>query len=136
MSRENVKLARRSLDAFARGDLKAALDAADPGIVAARVHPDAAVFHGHDGLLRMVSDWAEGFSEWSYINEEFIDAGDHVVVRQRQRGVGAESGVPVEDDYWLVYTFEDGKIVRFEVYADREQALSSAGLPDGSARGS
>ena len=51
---------------------------------------------------------------------EFIDAGEHVVVRQHQRGLGAGSGVPVEDDYWLVYTFADGQIVRFEVFADRE----------------
>lgn len=46
------------------------------------------------------------------------------------------SGVPVEDDYWLVYTFADGKIVRFEIYADRAQALSSAGLPDEPTAGS
>ena len=130
MSRENVELARRSLEAFVRGDVDGALEAAHPELVATRVHPDGAVFHGPDGLLRMVADWVEGFSEWSFTADEYIDAGERVVVRQHQRGLGAGSGVPVEDDYWLVYTFADGQIVLFEVFADREQALRSAGLPD------
>jgi ketosteroid isomerase-like protein len=128
VSQEIVELARRSLEAFARGDVQEALEAAHPDIVSTRVEPDGAVFHGRDGLLRMVADWVEGFSDWSFRAEEYIDAGERVVVRQRQWGLGAGSGVPVEDDYWLVYEFADGRIVRFEVYADREQALRSAGL--------
>ena len=130
MSRENVELARRSLEAFERGDIEGALASAPPELVAARVHPDGAVFHGHDGLLRMVADWVEGFSEWSFTIEELIDAGERVVVRQHQRGLGAGSGVPVEDDDGLVYTFANGRITRFEVHAEREQALSSAGLTE------
>ena len=95
MSRENVELARRSLEAFAGGDIEGALAVAHPELLATRVHPDGAVFHGPEGLLRMVSDWVEGFSEWSFTADEFIDAGEHVVVRQHQRGLGAGSGVPV-----------------------------------------
>ena len=130
MSQENVGLARRSLEAFARGDLDEALEAMAPDLVATRAHPDRAVYHGRDGLLRMVADWVEGFSEWSYEVAEVIDAGERVVVRQHQWGRGAGSGVPIEDDYWLVYAFAGGKIARFEVYADRAEALRSAGLPD------
>ena len=129
MSEENVELARRSLEAFARGDVETALEAMDPGLVVTRAHPDRAVYHGRDGLLQMVADWVEGFRDWSYEVVEIIDAGERVVVRQHQRARGAGSGVPIEDDYWLVYAFADGLIVRFEVYADRGEALRSAGLP-------
>ena len=130
MSEENVELARRSLEAFARGDVETALEAMDPELVATRAHPDRAVYHGRDGLLQMVADWVEGFRDWSYEVVEIIDAGERVVVRQHQRARGAGSGVPIEDDYWLVYAFADGLIVRFEVYADRGEALRSAGLPE------
>ena len=128
VSRENVELARRALEAFERGDVEGALASADLERVATRVHPDRAVFHGHDGLLRMVATGSR-VSEWSFTIEELIDAGEARVVRQHQRGLGAGSGVPVEDER-LVYSFANGRITRFEVHADREQALSSAGLTE------
>ena len=75
-----------------------------------------------------MADWVEGFEEWSFRAEEYVDAGDHVVVRIRQWGRGAGSGVPVEADNWIVYAVEDGLVTRVQIHSDRDQAYAAAGV--------
>ena len=128
MSAESVEIVRAALEAFRRGDVDEALEHVHPEMVSARVDLDGAVFHGRDGLLALMADWTEGFEEWSYEAEEFVDAGDHVVVRLHQWGRGIGSGVPVDGDYWLTYAFEDGDVTRFTIYSDKQQAFASVGL--------
>jgi ketosteroid isomerase-like protein len=128
MSERNVEMVRDALEAFRRGDVDVALEHAHPDLISRRTDPDGAVFHGRDGLLALMADWVEGFEEWTYRAEEFIDAGDHVVVRLHQWGRGAGSGVPVEADFWLTYDFEEGKVRRFTIFPDREGAFEAVGL--------
>lgn len=125
-----MEIVRAALDAFARGEVDLTLRHVHPDMVSTRTDPDGAVFHGRDGLLALMADWTEGFAEWSYRAEEFIDAGDHVIVRLHQWATGAESGVPVDGDYWLTYAFDDGMVRRFTIYTDREQAFEAVGLSD------
>jgi ketosteroid isomerase-like protein len=80
------------------------------------------------GLLQATLDWAEGFDELVVTAEEYIDAGDQVVVRVRHRASGAESGVPVETDIWYVWALRAGKSVRADVFNERAEALEAAGL--------
>jgi ketosteroid isomerase-like protein len=130
MSEENVEIVRRALEAFRDGEVEAALALGHPEMVSTRVDPDGAVFHGHDGLLQLMADWTEGFEEWSYRAEEYVDADDHVVVHIRQWGRGAGSGAPVEADNWIVYAVEDGLITRAHIHSDRAQAYAAAGITD------
>ena len=60
--------------------------------------------------------------------EEFIDAGDHVVVRVTQEGRGGGSGVPVTGTFWFVYGLRDGRLVTWDMYATAEMALEAVGL--------
>ena len=62
--------------------------------------------------------------------EEFIDAGDKVVVRSLHKSRGAESGIPVETDIWYVWTAHAGKAVRVDIFNDRREALEAAGLSE------
>jgi hypothetical protein len=62
--------------------------------------------------------------------DEFIDAGEHVVVRVHQEGRGVGSGVPVMGTYWYLVRLRDGKGVSMEICASREQALEAAGLSE------
>jgi ketosteroid isomerase-like protein len=130
MSEQNVEIVRAALEAFRRGDVDTALEHAHPDMISKRTDPDGAVFHGREGLLALMADWVEGFEEWSYRAEEFIDAGDHVVVRLHQWGKGVGSGVPVDGDYWITYAFEDGKVRSFTIFTDKERAFEEAALSD------
>jgi ketosteroid isomerase-like protein len=130
MSQENVEIVRCALDAFGRGDVERALALAHPELVSTRIDPDGAVFHGHDGFLRLFADWVEDFTDYSYRSDEYFDGGDQVVVQVRQRGRGAVSGVPVEGDYWLVFAVAEGSITGLDIYSDKSQAFEAVGLPE------
>jgi ketosteroid isomerase-like protein len=127
VSRENVEIVRRGYAAFERGDFEAMLDGVGPDHVTYRAEPDSATWHGPEGLLEAIADWTAGFDEFSSSTDEFVDAGDRVIARMRQRARGKASGVSVEADFWCVHTLEDGKQIRYEIYSSREQALEAAG---------
>jgi ketosteroid isomerase-like protein len=87
-------------------------------------------YHGKPGFLEATAEWTEGFSEWSVRPDEFIDAGDQILVRVRQMARGERSAVPVEDDFWFVFAIRAGRISKVSFYIRREQALEAAGLSE------
>jgi ketosteroid isomerase-like protein len=78
--------------------------------------------------------WARGdtaalFEFYDPDAEEFVDAGENVIVRVRQGGRGRESTVEVEMPmYWQVYRLRDGRAVRVEIYREEADALEAVGL--------
>jgi ketosteroid isomerase-like protein len=129
MSQENVEIVRRSYEAFERGDLEEAQNTVDPEMVIYRWGLDAATYHGWEGLLEAIAEWVEGFDEFTLTGEEFIEANEaQVMVRVHQRAIGAQSGVPIEADFWHVHTMRDGKGTRLDMVATEAEALEAAGL--------
>ena len=128
MSNENVKIVRRGFEAFLRGDVSALVELGDPEIVSC-VHPRAgATYNGIDGSLQMIADWTEDFDEFEAKPEEYIDAGDWVVVRVHERARGKGSGVRVEEDWWFVVRLRDRKAVRWDIFDQEADALDSVGF--------
>jgi ketosteroid isomerase-like protein len=123
MSEQNVDLVRRSFDAFDRGDVAAAIEPFSPDAEIRRVEPELATWRGPAGFLEALRDWTEGFDEFEARGEEFIDAGDAVVVRVHQRARGQTSGAVVEADFWFVHRISDGRVVSLEMYADEAKAF-------------
>jgi ketosteroid isomerase-like protein len=130
MSQENVETVRRGFAAFERGDLDQILALAADDMVTYRRDLDQATYHGKEGFLQATVEWIEGFSEWSVLPEQFIDAGDRVVVRVLQSATGEESGVPVEQDFWFVFEIRDDKIAKLSFYTREAEALEAAGLSE------
>jgi ketosteroid isomerase-like protein len=129
MSQENVEIVRRSYEAYERGDLEEVRKAVDPEIVICRWELDAATYHGWEGLLAAIAEWVEGFDEFTLTGEEFIDANqDQVIVRIHQRAVGAQSGVPIEADFWHLHTMRSRKATRLDMFPTEAQALEAVGL--------
>ena len=101
--------------------------------VATRVAPmpDITPYYGPEGLMQIFVDWTADFDEFEMSPEEFIDANaEQVVIRQRQRAVGARSDVPIEAEFWFVNTMRERKLVRLEIYASESQALKAVGLAE------
>jgi ketosteroid isomerase-like protein len=129
VSQENVEVVRRLWDAWQRGDLTAWLELTSDDLVSRRrVGLDHSTYHGPEGFLEQAREWSEGFAEWSAAAEEFIDAGDQVVVRNRHTGRGEVSGVPVEMHFFFVHTVSRGKIVEVDMFVNEREALEAAGL--------
>jgi hypothetical protein len=51
-----------------------------------------------------------------------------VLVLERQTGRGRHSGVPLEVEQAALFSLRAAKIVRYEIYGDRETAMRAAGL--------
>jgi ketosteroid isomerase-like protein len=130
MSRENVEIVRGGFDAFQEGDLGRMLDLMADDLVTYRSDPDGATYHGKEGFLDATAEWTEDFSEWSAIPEEFIDAGDRVLVRVRQMARGEASGIPVEGEFWFVFEMRGTRLAKISFYLRRAEALAAAGLEE------
>jgi len=108
MSQENVEIVRRSCDAFNRGDYDEALVCFDPEVRYDLTHfPDGRIYHGHVGVRAAFRIWLGTWKNYHQEQEEFIDAGDEVVVAVREFGSGKGSGANLErptfgvmDDRW------------------------------------
>ena len=70
--------------------------------------------------------WLAGWEDWRADADEYIEVGDYVVVLATYRGRGKRSGLEVEQQGAHVFKIRDGKVVRLEIFSDRELALASA----------
>jgi len=131
MSQENVELVRGMLEAFLAGDIGTALDV---------LHADV-IWHGTIGGLdegrtarghnEVIEGFMESLRDWeshSLEVEDYLDAGDGVVVLWHEIGRGKASGVEVETRTAVIYTVRGNEVVEVQGYMDREQALEAAGL--------
>ena len=131
MSQENVEIVRRAYEAFAQGDIEAALAMCQPDIQVEdheRSLGTPTSYHGRDGFLTLFATVNEGFSDVRYTPEELTDVGDRVLVEVRRTGRGRASGAQVEERQFHVWDMVAGRAARFQVYLDRNQALEAAGL--------
>jgi uncharacterized protein len=119
----NTDPVRALYAAFAKGDMPAALATMTPDIVwnEAENYPYAdrnpyvgpqAVLHGV--FARIGGDW-EGFAATP---DEFIDGGDTIVSLGHYTGTFKATGKPMRAQFAHVCRVKDGKITRFQQYAD------------------
>ena len=88
----------------------------------------AGPYYGRDGVVEQMMTWMAEFDDFWFEPEEYLDAGDLVVLLWRQGGKGKSSGVEVTTEGATVMVVEGGLIREAFVYSDREKALRSAGL--------
>jgi ketosteroid isomerase-like protein len=126
VSRENVEIVREFFDTYRRGDYDASLACLAPDVVY-KVSQEAPA-HGRDAVRAIWERWESSFDEIETIPEEFIDAGEHVVVTVRYIGRGRGSGVEFDQRSYEVCTVRAGQCSRKFEFADRSEALAAAGL--------
>jgi ketosteroid isomerase-like protein len=132
MSKENVALVRSIYDAFAAGDVAAVVGAMSPDMVWNEAenfpYADGNPYRGPDAILggvfaRLGSEW-DGFAA---VPEEYLDAGDTVVVLGRYRGTCRATGLGMDAQLAHVWRVADGKAERFQQYTDTLQAARVTG---------
>ena len=137
MSAEKVELVRRGIEAFnlyfkERTDpIPRLREFCDPGIEIdfSRRLVDAETYRGYEGAARFAEQLREPWDDFGIEPQEFLDAGDVVVVFSRMVGRAASSGIKVDAEVGHVCTVRDGKIVHIEYFGeDRAACLQAAGL--------
>ena len=133
MSEENVEIVRRLFGQWATGDLTA--DLFDRDIEYSRTGAETPDMEGRwlgrDELSTAMREYLRAFSDLRIEAERIIDlSGDRVLVLSRHTARGKQSGVPIEHEIGDLFTLRDGKIVRYDSYWDRAEALAAAGLSE------
>jgi ketosteroid isomerase-like protein len=132
MSRDNVEVVRSALLLFNRPDTlwdeHWTEDCEFVSITAGQI--EGATYRGHDGLRRYADDRVDAWEELRFEPDEFIDAGEHVVVVGLLTGRGRGSGVPVDQPVAVACELRAGRIARAHAYTDVEQALATIGPGD------
>jgi ketosteroid isomerase-like protein len=130
VSRESVEVIRSLYDSWLRGD--PGLDRLDPEIsmVESSLLPGAAEAYGYDAVKRYIESFAKHWEAIRFEPEEFLDAGDSVVVVARLVGRGKRSGVEVTHRWAYVWTVRGDKALSMVGYADRAEALKAVGMEE------
>jgi ketosteroid isomerase-like protein len=133
MAHKNVEIVRRIYERWGLGDFRAGVELYDPHVllVLRPEFPDAGVYRGLDEIGKyMREEFLTGFDAAVISGEEFLDAGDSVVVRVNQQATGPGSGAPVGMSYYQVWTFRGKTVIRIESIRDRDDALDAAGVQE------
>ena len=127
MSQENVEIIRRGQEHWmATGEFRARADLAWD--VSNLGWPDQQIYPGAEGARRFIAEWADAWDDWELEVEDYIDAGERVVVIINQRGRSKATGIPVDMRFAQVWTLRDGQAIRMQMFASVDEALDAAGL--------
>jgi ketosteroid isomerase-like protein len=136
MSRENVDIVRKLFAEWERGNFWALTElyAADVewrwSREARAPRSGSATYRGLAEIEAAMREW---LSDWGWFHltaEEFIDAGDHIVVMTKVHARLTDGRGEVHDRQADVITVRDGKIVRMETFDGRAEALQALRLQE------
>jgi len=129
-----VEIVREAFEAFLGGDQEKTARLVDPGV---EFHgtvgglQEGQVAHGQSQIEQEFEEVdLEAWEERRLEAEEFIDAGDDVVVLLHEHRRGRGSGVELEAKTAVVVAVSGGRVVRIQGYMDRDAALEAAGLSE------
>jgi len=127
-----ISALRGAYAAFNRNDIAAAVEPLDPQIewTEPAEFPGGGTYHGHPGVMAYLTQSRAAWAEVSSEPERFIAAGNRIVVfvHARVRPIGSTEWQEVR--LADVYTFRNGKAVRMQAFADRQEALRSVGIEE------
>lgn len=117
----NLNVVQGVYEAFDEGNVPSVLGALSPDVVwtEAEGFPYAGTYVGPNAVLdnvfmRLGTEW-DGFAA---IPDEFVDAGDTVVVLGKYSGTYKATGKSFQANFAHVWKLRGGKAIRFVQYAD------------------
>jgi len=129
MSQENVETIKRAYAALNTGDMPAVLALCHPDVEFDNTNAafDAAVYHGHEGLVEFFSLGKDMWETQRFEPEEIIPVSDdRVLVPQRIVSVGRD-GVETIARNTNLYTLNEGKATQIKSFQTKADALAAVG---------
>ena len=132
MPQENAEIVRAAIDAWNRGDWVGVVKdvAGDFELVPPSRSPLSKPLRGTDEVRAWAADQRETVGDLSIEIEELIESGESIValIRLGIRPQGAEAHLELRIAH--LWTLRDAKLIRCEVFPEREKALEAAGLTE------
>src|SRR5438477_13138197 len=131
MSQENVELVRTAMESFNLEGVDAVAEQIHPDFETTTpsslsVEPDT--YRGPEGVRRWFDAWEGTIDALRFEVDETIDAGNRVIAVCRMIARSRSTGLELEQGLTMVWTIRDGRAVRLDPYATREEALRAVGL--------
>jgi ketosteroid isomerase-like protein len=127
MSEENVATLRRAYVDWAEGHLKPGSEIYAPDVVFHAIAEGRETFD-KKGFERFMRDFLEQWDDFRMEAIDFEDAGDKVLVTERQSATGKRSGIEMEQINYAVWTFREGLVTEVRWELDQALAREAAGL--------
>jgi ketosteroid isomerase-like protein len=130
MSQAEIETLRAEYEAMSLRDWSAVFSAAHPDFELKTPDqiPVGGTFHGRKEARRAFEDFFAPFEEVTVEPQEFFDRGDQIVVFFLQRSRPRGSSAVLEIRAGHLWTMQDGKAARLEIFPEREKALEAAAL--------
>ncbi|MCE3243544.1 MAG: hypothetical protein K0Q83_4051 [Deltaproteobacteria bacterium] len=126
MSQENMTVIRGMYESFSKGDVISVLGQMHQHIEWREaenfIYADRSPYRGPQAVLegvfmRLASEWAD----FKVMPEEWLDAGNHIVVLGTYSGRHKESSREVRAQFAHIWGVTHGRVVRFQQYTDTKQ---------------
>jgi ketosteroid isomerase-like protein len=132
VSRQDLELVRSMLETLNESGVEAALDQIHPdfeGVTPPELSPEPDTYRGHEGIRRYFAGFEGVMDEVRWEADELMEApDDRVVAGIRLLTRSVATGLELELPVWQLCTVRDGKVLRIEGFAKREDALRAAGI--------
>jgi ketosteroid isomerase-like protein len=131
MSKENVEIVRQVYECVNQRRWNRMAELLDPDVAQYGTVggvEEGSVVRGPREITQLYDRELDAWDRQSIEPERLIDAGDRVVVFQREYQRGRSSGLELEVETAAVVDLRDGLVVRIQGYMDRAAALRAVGL--------
>ena len=130
MPEADFEVIQRAWDGFTRGDIEGVLEELDPNVelVPFGAKMEGKSYRGHDGVREWWREIQANWAEFQTLPEEFRRVEDRILVFGQWIARGRTSGVSLGVAATWIVDVRDGKIVRWQTYTDREEALEALGI--------
>jgi ketosteroid isomerase-like protein len=131
MSRENVEIVRRALEAWNQRDGDLALSYLATEIEWEPASPAAverSVYRGHDEVSSAAAALWETWEVFRFDETEIRDLGDTILWLGHVHVKGGASHVELDQEFANHYLVRSGKIVRAKAFLSWQEGLEAAGL--------
>jgi uncharacterized protein len=128
MFHEDVERLRGVYEAFNEGGVEAILDrvaSAEFRVRDRESSPDRETRYGKEGIKELFASYMEAFDALRLEPEEFIEAGDQIVVSLHQQVRGKGSGAEFEGRIAHAWAMREGEVVGLRIFADKDRALEA-----------
>ncbi|HEX4379996.1 MAG TPA: nuclear transport factor 2 family protein [Candidatus Acidoferrum sp.] len=125
---QRIAILRAAYAAFNRGDIAAAVQSLDPNIdwTEPTEFPGGGSYHGREGAKQYLTNSRASVAEVISEPEQFIPAGDRIVVFVHARVRPKNSSIWQEVRLADVYLFRDLTPIQMRAFANRQSALQWA----------
>ena len=133
MTHDDAEVVRTAWAALSRRDVQGFLDCLDQDVEAIPFGAamEGRIYRRHEGVLEWIEReiWAT-YQTFEVYPDEIRDVGGRLLALGHWIARGKESGVELDIRASWVVDVRDGKIVRWQTFTDRKEALKAVGLKE------